>query len=169
MPSRADFDMNLFLMAWAKISVGAFLAFFLETCEFLVLRLTSSLTLSIAGIFKELIQLTIAVNTANEVLSGYNDIGLVLCLGGIILHVVHKYFVDEGDSGQNRGDNLNIQMTTSRSPSRKSGESNQSIHKTPLLINSSSDECNSDEEERESNEILFDIISRREDRRAVMN
>lgn len=38
--------------ALLKISFGAVLAFFMEISEFLVLSWTSSLTLSIAGIFK---------------------------------------------------------------------------------------------------------------------
>ena len=42
---------ELFIL-WLKISIGAFLAFFMEISEFLVLSHTSSLTLSVAGIFK---------------------------------------------------------------------------------------------------------------------
>lgn len=162
-----DYDVNQALVVWAKVSVGAFLAFFLETAEFLVLRLTSSLTLSIAGIFKELIQLTIAVSINSEILSGYNDVGLVLCLGGICLHVVHKYFIDDrGEMDVNEADNPNIQMTSSRLPTSWSSSKNHGkLHKTPLLM--SSDESNSDSEREDSNEILFDIVSRREDRRAV--
>lgn len=39
-------------MVILKISAGATLAFFMEVSEFMVLSKTSSLTLSIAGIFK---------------------------------------------------------------------------------------------------------------------
>ena len=39
-------------MVLLKISAGATLAFFMEVSEFMVLSKTSSLTLSIAGIFK---------------------------------------------------------------------------------------------------------------------
>ncbi len=41
-------------MLWLKISTAAFLIFFMEISEFLVLTKTSSLTLSIAGVFKEI-------------------------------------------------------------------------------------------------------------------
>lgn len=38
-----------------KITIGAFIAFAMEISEFLVLSYTSSLTLSVAGIFKVII------------------------------------------------------------------------------------------------------------------
>lgn len=44
-----DSDIYMVLL---KISAGATLAFFMEVSEFMVLSKTSSLTLSIAGIFK---------------------------------------------------------------------------------------------------------------------
>jgi solute carrier family 35, member C2 len=167
-----------FLIIWLKVSIGAFLAFFLETSEFLVLRLTSSLTLSIAGIFKELIQLTLAVIINNEILSVYNDIGLVLCLGGIILHVVHKYCLTAVNIDKQKFDdidNLNIQLKSQNSPSngklkyknekskRGGGEkmTSWSNHKTRLL-DSSDDETSDSEAENRSSEILFDILKRRE-------
>lgn len=89
------FDMDGFelLALWIKISIGAFLAFFMEISEFLVLSQTSSLTLSVSGIFKEICQLVLAVEINNEQLSLYNLIGLVLCLGGITSHVIYKYWV----------------------------------------------------------------------------
>lgn len=46
LPSAVVVDM------WAKISIGAFIAFAMEVSEFMVLTNTSSLTLSVAGIFK---------------------------------------------------------------------------------------------------------------------
>jgi solute carrier family 35 protein C2 len=89
------FDMDGFeiLALWIKISIGAFLAFFMEISEFLVLSQTSSLTLSVSGIFKEICQLVLAVEINNEQLSLYNLIGLVLCLGGITSHVIYKYWM----------------------------------------------------------------------------
>lgn len=89
------FDMDGFeiLVLWIKISIGAFLAFFMEISEFLVLSQTSSLTLSVSGIFKEICQLVLAVEINNEQLSFYNLIGLVLCLGGITSHVIYKYWM----------------------------------------------------------------------------
>lgn len=48
------FEMEYYeiFIVWLKISIGAFLAFFMEISEFLVLSQTSSLTLSVSGIFK---------------------------------------------------------------------------------------------------------------------
>jgi solute carrier family 35 protein C2 len=89
------FEMNASELSylWAKISFGAFLAFFMEISEFLVLSQTSSLTLSVSGIFKEICQLVLAVEINNEQLSIYNLLGLILCLGGITSHVIHKYWL----------------------------------------------------------------------------
>jgi solute carrier family 35 protein C2 len=89
------FDMEAYeiLVLWIKISIGAFLAFFMEISEFLVLSQTSSLTLSVSGIFKEICQLVLAVEVNGEQLSFYNLIGLILCLGGITSHVIHKYWL----------------------------------------------------------------------------
>lgn len=81
------------LILWLKLSIGAFLAFFMEISEFLVLSQTSSLTLSVSGIFKEICQLVLAVEINGEVLSLYNLIGLILCLGGITIHVIYKYWM----------------------------------------------------------------------------
>lgn len=88
-----DMDGFEILALWIKISIGAFLAFFMEISEFLVLSQTSSLTLSVSGIFKEICQLVLAVEINNEELSFYNLIGLVLCLGGITTHVIYKYWM----------------------------------------------------------------------------
>ncbi|XP_061508426.1 solute carrier family 35 member C2 [Anopheles gambiae] len=85
LPSAVVVDM------WAKISIGAFIAFAMEVSEFMVLTNTSSLTLSVAGIFKEICQLILAVELNDEHLSTVNVLGLVMCLGGICCHVVHKF------------------------------------------------------------------------------
>ncbi|XP_058065984.1 solute carrier family 35 member C2 [Anopheles bellator] len=85
------------LDVWLKISVGAFIAFAMEVSEFMVLTNTSSLTLSVAGIFKEICQLVLAVELNDEHLSTVNVLGLVMCLGGICCHVVHKFFIYRDD------------------------------------------------------------------------
>lgn len=75
----------------AKVIGGACIAFFMELSEFLVLSFTSSLTLAVSGIFKEICQLVLAVELAGDRLSALNVVGLVMCLGGICSHVLHKY------------------------------------------------------------------------------
>ncbi|XP_060567318.1 solute carrier family 35 member C2-like [Ruditapes philippinarum] len=69
---------------------GACLAFMLEFSEFLLLSQTSSLTLSISGIFKELCTLYLAHVFNNDKMNVVNGIGLVVCLIGIVLHVILK-------------------------------------------------------------------------------
>ncbi|XP_064544601.1 solute carrier family 35 member C2 [Drosophila montana] len=75
----------------ARITLGAFIAFFMEVSEFLVLCKTSSLTLSIAGIFKDICQLALAVALKGDQLSPINLVGLAVCLAGIACHLLHKY------------------------------------------------------------------------------
>ncbi|KAL7639579.1 UNVERIFIED_CONTAM: hypothetical protein RMT77_010080 [Armadillidium vulgare] len=75
---------------WIRILAGASLAFLMEVSEYLVVCYTSSLTLSIAGVAKEMVTLSLAVYYYKEHLTAVNQFGLVLCLLGIILHVILK-------------------------------------------------------------------------------
>ncbi|KAL5108185.1 hypothetical protein TcWFU_009392 [Taenia crassiceps] len=71
---------------------GACLAFGLEAAEFLIVCNSSSLTLSIAGIFKEVVTLYLAATVNGDKYSPTNIAGLVMCLAGICLHVAIKFF-----------------------------------------------------------------------------
>ncbi|OTF69271.1 Triose-phosphate Transporter-like protein, partial [Euroglyphus maynei] len=64
---------------WHLIMIGSFLAFLMEFSEYLLLTFTSSLTLSMA-----------AVNFNGDQMSLTNFIGLIVCLLGIIIHVMLK-------------------------------------------------------------------------------
>lgn len=70
------------------ILIGSFLAFLMEFSEFLLLTYTSSLTLSMAGIFKEVFTLYLAINFNGDQMSRINFFGLMICLSGIITHVL---------------------------------------------------------------------------------
>lgn len=72
------------------ILIGSILAFLMEFSEYLLLTYTSSLTLSIAGIFKEIFTLYLAVNYNGDQMSLINFIGLIVCLVGITTHVLLK-------------------------------------------------------------------------------
>ena len=72
------------------ILFGSFLAFLMEISEFLLLTYTSSLTLSIAGIVKEIFTLYLAIEYYGDKMSFVNFIGLTLCLTGISLHVFFR-------------------------------------------------------------------------------
>ena len=62
----------------------------MEMSEYLLLSYTSSLTLSIAGIFKEIFTLYLAVEFNGDILSPINFVGLFVCLAGITLHCILK-------------------------------------------------------------------------------
>ncbi|XP_003743601.1 solute carrier family 35 member C2 [Galendromus occidentalis] len=73
-----------------RILGGSVIAFFMEVSEYLLLSYTSSLTLSIAGILKEIFTLYLAVVYSGDILSPLNMVGLVICLCGITIHVICK-------------------------------------------------------------------------------
>lgn len=191
------FDMDGFeiLALWIKISIGAFLAFFMEISEFLVLSQTSSLTLSVSGIFKEICQLVLAVEINNEQLSLYNLIGLVLCLGGITSHVIFKYWMMtdntpervQTDSTEGSHYDMNNQYSTKFDKRGGSAIANGNVNeiktstsngtsvviaynagnqKAPLLNYDGTDTDDDDNEmDSKSAEVLFDILKRREETR----
>lgn len=180
------------LILWTKISIGAFLAFFMEISEFLVLSQTSSLTLSVSGIFKEICQLVLAVEINGEVLSLYNLIGLMLCLGGIASHVIYKYWMfsdntpervhvesecqyDMNNQYSSKFDKTQRTTSVSGSNEMKSSISNGTSvviaynagnQKAPLLnYDSDSDDQDDNEMDSKSAEVLFDILKRRDETR----
>jgi len=73
-----------------QVLVGSLMAFFMEVTEYLLVSLTSSLTLSVSGIIKEVVTLILAVVVTHDELSTINAVGLVICLLGITLHVILK-------------------------------------------------------------------------------
>jgi len=83
-------DGLLFLTTMARVCVGGIIAFFMEVAEYLLVSHTSGLTLSVAGIVKEIISLGLAIIIESTDISPVNAIGLVICMSGITLHVVRK-------------------------------------------------------------------------------
>ncbi|UJR27562.1 hypothetical protein I4U23_008844 [Adineta vaga] len=84
-----------FAHIWPYMSLvgsSALLAFSLEFSEFLLVSNTSSLTLSVSGIFKEVVMLYLAVEYNNNELNTINIIGLSICLTGIIFHCILKFY-----------------------------------------------------------------------------
>jgi len=168
---------------WIKISIGAFLAFFMEISEFLVLSQTSSLTLSVSGIFKEICQLVLAVEINGEFLSFYNLIGLMLCLGGIASHVIFKYWTysnntherfDPDSEYQYASDKYDISENIPKQEeefdeTKAMGKgSNVTLAynvgpKAPLLNYETDSEEN--DMDSKSAEVLFDILKRRDETR----
>ena len=67
-------------------SMGAALAFLMLLFELRVVQLASSLTLSVAGVLKELLTVAASVALLGESLTSSRAAGLLLCLGGILAY-----------------------------------------------------------------------------------
>lgn len=121
------------------LSIGGVLAFGLGFSEFLLVSKTSSLTLSISGIFKEVCTMLLASHVTDDKLSALNWLGFTVCLSGISLHVgLRTYY------SKNRGPSL--RQLNSKSPELE----------LPLLQqtandggDSAADECDDEDEEQE--------------------
>ncbi|EDO40549.1 predicted protein [Nematostella vectensis] len=81
-------SMHVAITSASMVFFGCFLAFMLSVSEFMLLSHTSSLTLSISGIFKEVCTLSLATEFGGDEMNIVNFCGLVLCLTGIAVHVV---------------------------------------------------------------------------------
>lgn len=164
-----------------KISFGAVLAFFMEISEFLVLAWTSSLTLSMAGIFKvsllyflrniykkltlfqEIIQLVLAVEINNDQMTGMNILGLVMCLGGICCHLIHKYSLIIKNDVQIEEDE--VAESFPRNVVTSGNGTVKSLGQRVPLLDSQLLETDTDEEnsnEQNSSEVIFDVLKRRD-------
>ncbi|XP_058460677.1 solute carrier family 35 member C2 [Malaya genurostris] len=182
-------DSSVILDMWMRISLGAFIAFVMEVSEFLVLTNTSSLTLSVAGIFKEICQLVLAVELYGDQLSLINVLGLVMCLGGICSHVVSKFWTyteeqrtvdgsanyddDEDDAGvvNKNGVASKCNATFNTATARfKVGqhrpllvnENHEAEDSDHLVVNNRNYISDSDQGDNEAQDVLFDILKRRE-------
>ncbi|XP_075384784.1 solute carrier family 35 member C2 isoform X3 [Tenrec ecaudatus] len=91
-------DPGLLLRVLGSLVLGGILAFGLGFSEFLLVARTSSLTLSIAGIFKEVCTLLLAAHLLGDQISLLNWLGFALCLSGISLHVALKAMHPKGGS-----------------------------------------------------------------------
>ncbi|XP_056895724.1 solute carrier family 35 member C2 isoform X1 [Takifugu flavidus] len=80
-------ELSPFLHSVLALFSGGLLAFGLSFSEFLLVSYTSSLTLSIAGIFKEVSTLLLAAFLMGDKVSLLNWLGFAVCLCGISLHV----------------------------------------------------------------------------------
>ncbi|XP_053955392.1 solute carrier family 35 member C2 [Anastrepha ludens] len=164
------------------ITLGAVLAFLMECSEFLVLSRTSGLTLSIAGIFKDICQLSLGVEINGDQLNLINVFGLIVCLAGICMHLLHKYLtftkmealnMDEED-GDLHFNETSISPVINGNSHESGGNSiaggnvitavlqkKHSSQTVPLLEQSDSDDSNNDNEQSAS-DVIFDVLKRRD-------
>ncbi|XP_061908602.1 solute carrier family 35 member C2 isoform X2 [Entelurus aequoreus] len=93
-------ELSPLLYSVLSLSMGGVLAFGLGFSEFLLVSRTSSLTLSISGIFKEVCTLLLAAWLMGDKMSALNWLGFVMCVCGIALHVGLKtyYSKNKGSS-----------------------------------------------------------------------
>uniref|UniRef100_A0A1A9UJJ0 Sugar phosphate transporter domain-containing protein n=1 Tax=Glossina austeni TaxID=7395 RepID=A0A1A9UJJ0_GLOAU len=176
-------DMIYHMQPWMILSFGAVLAFFMEVSEFLVLSKTSSLTLSIAGIFKDIFQLALAVELNGDQLTLINVLGLIVCLAGICCHLLHKYsmltkiedfqtydetnemhFNDNSINASNA--NVNVAGVNNESTSSSFSFLNKqhSSQMVPLLEETDSEDDGTDHNgpKVNSSDVIFDILKRRD-------
>uniref|UniRef100_T1J562 Sugar phosphate transporter domain-containing protein n=1 Tax=Strigamia maritima TaxID=126957 RepID=T1J562_STRMM len=104
-------DITVPLKTITFIFFGSVLAFLMETIEFLLLFFTSSLSLSIVGIFKEMCTIFLAWQYHGDSINTINFIGLVISLVGISLHVGLKAYSAKA-SVEKHGENMEMPLLT---------------------------------------------------------
>ncbi|KAJ6636691.1 Solute carrier family 35 member C2 [Pseudolycoriella hygida] len=155
-----------------QLVCGAILAFAMEVSEFLVLSKTSSLTLSVSGIFKEICQLVLAIELDGDQLTPLNVLGLIMCLGGICCHVIHKYYVmATGELKENVKSDVETSVSFEKSTNGVPQVNLSKYRKdqsVPLLQADILDSSDSDESANENpngSDVIFDVLKRRDMRR----
>ncbi|KAG5889718.1 hypothetical protein JTB14_010192 [Gonioctena quinquepunctata] len=138
-------DFGTFFALSMKILLGAFIAFFMEFSEVTVVTYTSSLTLAIAGIFKELFQLLLAVEWNGDELSALNVIGLTVCLCGISFHVIQK---------------IRTQPARMQKRSYETEDEHHEIGEYLITKDVQYDVDSESDAEKSDTEVLFDILNR---------
>ncbi|XP_076171108.1 solute carrier family 35 member C2-like [Ptiloglossa arizonensis] len=161
-------DVHYIAMTITLVLGTALTAFHMEVMEFLVVTYTSSLTLSITGIIKEICMLILAIEWTGDQMSGLNFIGLLMCLGGIIIHTIQKILSNRNK----KNENLELQLNSSPSNNLKNEEgidinlpllTQKSTSLTNLLnAEFSSDEDDIVKDRENSSQILSNIVQRRE-------
>ncbi|XP_076247780.1 solute carrier family 35 member C2-like [Calliopsis andreniformis] len=161
-------DVHSVALTTSAVLGSAIIAFHMEVMEFLVVTYTSSLTLSITGIIKEICILILAVEWKGDQMSGLNFIGLLMCLGGITVHTVQKIISNRNK----KTENLELQLNSSPINNLKNEEgidtsfpllTQKSTSLTNLLnADFSSDEDGAVKDGENSSEILSTIVQRRE-------
>ncbi|TID29018.1 hypothetical protein CANINC_002166 [Pichia inconspicua] len=80
-----------FLTTIGLILIPGFLAFFMTISEFVLLQYASLLTLSIAGIFKELLTIFVSWIVFGDKLSSLNIVGLAVTFADIVWYNIYRF------------------------------------------------------------------------------
>lgn len=155
---------NDIVIEWVmKLSIGAFIAFIMELSEFLTLSYTSSLTLSVVGIFKEICQLVLAIEFNHDQLTLINVLGLTLCLGGICCHVLNKYW----SYAKMQDESSSVCYETYTRPTRHPfQETCNNGGAAPLLESDNVDYSDTEDSQNEdTSNVIYDVLKRRDPRR----
>jgi solute carrier family 35 protein C2 len=75
-----------------NVTVGAFFAFFLNISEFLLIKETSGMTLTVLGIIKELLLIASSVFVFRDKITTMNIIGYSISLVGIIMFKINRFY-----------------------------------------------------------------------------
>lgn len=100
-------------------------------------------------------------------MSGLNFIGLLMCLGGIVLHVIQKIMINQKESADNV-ELLSNSIATTSSKSIDTIDTNlpHILQKSSSLTNLLNANFSSDEEDEfnreNSNQLISNILQRRE-------
>eukprot|EP01135_Chromosphaera_perkinsii_P001396 Nk52_evm13s166 gene=Nk52_evmTU13s166 len=86
-----QFEKATAFLSLGIVMFGGVVAFTMNVVEFLVISLTSSVTMSVAGIFKEICTIVLAVVFLGERLSVLNVLGLIISLVGISSYNAYKF------------------------------------------------------------------------------
>ncbi|DAZ98664.1 TPA: hypothetical protein N0F65_008790 [Lagenidium giganteum] len=100
MVSKFTSQPNLLFLSMLFIFVGGCLAFLLIFVEITLVKKTSALSLGIAGSFKDVTQVLLAVSIFGDKLSPVNAFGLMLATSGMLLYTYLKHSAAEGAHGQ---------------------------------------------------------------------
>lgn len=73
-------------------------------CEFKLLTVAQVITLSVAGIFKELLTIILSSIIFGDKLSFINVLGLLLTFADILWYNYYRYFENEDIKNKSRGD-----------------------------------------------------------------
>jgi len=120
-------DPFLVLHYSSLMAFGAVLALAMELAEFLLLQSTSSLTLSISGVGKEILTLVLDSRLNGTRMTTLNTMGLCVCLNGIGLHVYHKWRSSSSSSSSPSAPTLRLGSDDDRDDENVDLDDNRSV------------------------------------------